>query len=168
MTQKTGPIKRMLSSPRGMTIGMSLWPPYLAAGVRVEEFSEDFRSVRVRLNKRPWTTNYVGTAFGGSMFSMSDPFWMLLLMRHLGRDHVVWDTRGEIDFRSPGTSTLHAEFSITDADLAEIRAEAAAGGKVLRWFTTDITDDDGTIVATVRKQIYVRRKKEAATKAAAQ
>lgn len=166
MSQKVGIVKRLVSSPRGMTIGMSLWPPYLAAGVRVEGFSPDFRSVRVRLNKRPWTTNYVGTAFGGSMFSMSDPFWMFMLLQHLGRDHVVWGVKGEIDFRAPGTSTLHAEFSISDADLAEIRAAAAGGEKVLRWFTTDITDDDGVVVATVRKQIYVRRKRDAATRTA--
>lgn len=166
MSQKVGIVKRLVSSPRGMTIGMSLWPPYLAAGVRVEGFSPDFRSVRVRLNKRPWTTNYVGTAFGGSMFSMSDPFWMFMLLQYLGRDHVVWDVKGEIDFRAPGTSTLHAEFSISDADLAEIRAAAAGGEKVLRWFTTDITDDDGVVVATVRKQIYVRRKRDAATRTA--
>src|SRR5699024_12384460 len=89
MSQKVGIVKRLVSSPRGMTIGMSLWPPYLAAGVRVEGFSPDFRSVRVRLNKRPWTTNYVGTAFGGSMFSMSDPFWLFMLLQHLGRDRVV-------------------------------------------------------------------------------
>lgn len=160
MAQKIGPVKRALSSPRGMRLGMNLWPPYLAAGVHVEDFAPDFRSVRVRLNKRPWNTNYVGTAFGGSMFSMSDPFWMFLLMQHLGRDHVVWDVKGEIDFVAPGTTTLHAEFAITDTDLAELRAEAADGSKVLRWFSTEITDDDGKTVARIRKQIYVRRKRE--------
>lgn len=159
MSQKVGPVKKALSSPRGMRLGMNLWPPYLAAGVRVERFSDDFRSVDVRLDKRPWNTNYVGTAFGGSMFSMSDPFWMFLLMQHLGRDHVVWDVRGEIDFVSPGTTALHARFEITDTDLAELRAEAAGGGKVLRWFETEITDDAGATVARVRKQVYVRRRR---------
>ena len=63
---------------------MSVWPPYLAAGIRVEHIAPDFSQARVRLNRRPWNTNYVGTAFGGSLFSMSDPFWMFLLMRRLG------------------------------------------------------------------------------------
>src|SRR5699024_3416089 len=138
MSQTVGTVKRLVSSPRGMTIGMSLWPRSLAAWVRVAGFSPPLRSVRARPDARPSSTNYVRTAFGGFMFSMSVPFWMFMLLQHLGRDHVVWDVKGEIDFRAPGTSTLHAEFSISDADLAEIRAAAAGGEKVLRWFTTDI------------------------------
>src|SRR5699024_9349561 len=89
-----------------------------------------------------------------------------MLLQHLGRDHVVWDVKAETDFRAPGTSTLHAEFSIRDADLAEIPAAAAGGEAVRRWFTTDITDDAGVVVATVRTQIYVRRKRDAATRTA--
>ena len=43
----------------------------------------------------------------------------------------------------------------------EIRDAAAGGDKVLRWFSTDLTDDAGEVVARVRKQIYVRRKRDA-------
>ena len=165
MSQQVGPIKRALSSARGMQIGMSLWPPYLAAGVRVEHIAPDFNRARVRLNRRPWNTNYVGTAFGGSLFSMSDPFWMFLLMRRLGSEYVVWDVAGEIDFVSPGRTAVHAEFEVTAEQVAEICAAAAGGEKVLRWFSTDLTDDNGQVVARVRKQIYVRRKRDAAAPA---
>lgn len=162
MSQQVGPIKRALSSARGMQIGMSLWPPYLASGIRVEHIASDFSRARVRLNKRPWNTNYVGTAFGGSLFSMSDPFWMFLLMRRLGPEFVVWDVAGEIDFVSPGRTAVHAEFEVTGDRVDEIRDAAAGGEKVLRWFSTDLTDDRGEVVARVRKQIYVRRKRETA------
>lgn len=161
MSQQIGPIKRALSSARGMQIGMLFWPPYLAAGIRVEHIAPDFSRARVRLNKRPWNTNYVGTAFGGSLFSMSDPFWMFLLMRRLGPDFVVWDVAGEIDFVAPGRTAVHAEFVVTQEQVDEIRDAAAGGDKVLRWFSTDLTDDAGEVVARVRKQIYVRRKRDA-------
>ena len=160
MSQQVGTIKRALSSARGMQIGMSVWPPYLAAGVRVEHIAPDFSRARVRLNKRPWNTNYVGTAFGGSLFSMADPFWMFLLMRRLGSDYVVWDVAGEIDFVSPGRTAVHGEFEVTTEQVAEIRDAAAGGEKVLRWFSADLTDDAGEVVARVRKQIYVRRTRE--------
>ena len=140
---------------------MSVWPPYLAAAIRVEHIAPDFSQARVRLNRRPWNTNYVGTAFGGSLFSMSDPFWMFLLMRRLGPDFVVWDVAGEIDFVAPGRTAVHAEFVVTQEDVDEIRDAAAGGDKVLRWFSTDLTDDAGEVVARVRKQIYVRRKRDA-------
>ena len=167
MSQQVGPIKRALSSARGMQLGMSVWPPYLAAGIRVEHIAPDFSRARVRLNKRPWNTNYVGTAFGGSLFSMSDPFWMFLLMRRLGPDFVVWDVAGEIDFVAPGRTAVHAEFVVTQEQVDEIREAAAGGDKVLRWFSTELTDDAGEVVARVRKQIYVRRKREAVARGTA-
>lgn len=138
---------------------MGVWPPYLAAGIRVEHIAPDFSQARVRLNRRPWNTNYVGTAFGGSLYSMSDPFWMFLLMRRLGSDYVVWDIAGEIDFVSPGRTAVHAEFTVSEEQVSEIREAAAGGDKVLRWFHTELRDDD-EVVARVRKQIYVRRKRE--------
>ena len=167
MSQQIGPIKRALSSARSMQLGMSVWPPYLAAGIRVEHIAPDFSRARVRLNKRPWNTNYVGTAFGGSLFSMSDPFWMFLLMRRLGPDFVVWDVAGEIDFVAPGRTAVHAEFRVTQEQVDEIREAAAGGDKVLRWFSTELTDDAGEVVARVRKQIYVRRKREAVARGTA-
>ena len=42
--------------------------------------------------------------------------------------------------------------------LDELRAAAAGGEKVLRWFAADIIDEQGEVVARTRKQLYVRRK----------
>jgi acyl-coenzyme A thioesterase PaaI-like protein len=62
------------------------WPPYLFSGVRVLEIADDWSSARVRLRMHWYNRNYVGTHFGGSLFAMSDPFWMLLVMNTLGRE----------------------------------------------------------------------------------
>ena len=35
--------------------------------------------------------NYVGSHFGGGLFSMTDPFYMLMLMNVLGSEYLVWD-----------------------------------------------------------------------------
>ena len=58
---------------------MNLWPPFLCTGIHVERIARDWRSARVALRMRPWNRNYVGTHFGGSLFAMTDPFWMLLV-----------------------------------------------------------------------------------------
>lgn len=147
-------------SPGFLRRGMSLWPPYLFAGIRVTELSDDYRHARVELALTPINRNYVGTQFGGSMFSMTDPFWMLLVMQCLGPDYVVWDKAGEIDFVQPGRTRLHADFEVTDELLDDLRARAADGSKVLHWLETEIKDTDGQVVARARKQLYVRRKRK--------
>ena len=136
-----------------------VWPPFLFAGIHVTEISPDWRRIRVELRMRPWNRNYVRTHFGGSLFAMTDPFWMLLTLHALGRDYVVWDQSGRIDFIKPGRGTVRARFDLDDAVLDELRAEAAGGAKVLRWFDTDVVDAGGDVVARVGKQLYVRRKR---------
>ena len=140
----------------------NLWPPFLAAGIRVTRLSPDWREARVELRMRPWNRNYVGTHFGGSLFAMTDPFWMILVKERLGRDYIVWDKAAQIEFVKPGKGTVAAEFRLDDAVLDDLRARAADGGKVLHWFDTDIVDAAGEVVARVRKQVYVRRKRDRA------
>lgn len=141
--------------------GINLWPPFLFAGIHVTRVTPDYRDIRVELRMRPWNRNYVGTHFGGSLFAMTDPFWMLGLMQNLGRDYYVWDRNGSIDFLKPGRGTVWTEFRLDDALLDEVRAAAAGGEKYLRWFENDILDAQGEIVARVRKQVYIRLKPEA-------
>ncbi|MGD8150636.1 DUF4442 domain-containing protein [Ornithinimicrobium sp. Y1694] len=160
-TQRVGRIKSLATHHRTLQHGMNAWPPFLFSGIRIQKMSSDFRHVRVRLRRLPTTTNYVGTLFGGSIFAMTDPFWMLMILRNLGPEYVVWDKAAEIEFVSPGRASVTATFDLTDEHLAELREAAAGGQKVLRWFETDVRTDDGTVVARVRKQIYVRRKRDA-------
>ncbi|MBJ7574308.1 DUF4442 domain-containing protein [Luteimonas sp. MC1828] len=141
--------------------GMNLWPPFLFAGIRITAISDDFRHARVRMRQHWFNRNYVGTHFGGSLFAMTDPFWMLLTMRSLGRGYMVWDQAAEIRFVKPGRGTVEASFDLGDDVLEAMRTATADGGKHLQWFDTRVHDADGDVVATVRKQVYVRRKQAA-------
>ena len=145
-------------TPRALRRLFNLWPPFLFTGIRVLELGEDWRHARVRLRLRWYNRNYVRAHFGGSLFAMTDPFWMILVMHGLGRDYIVWDKAGEIEFAKPGRGTVHAVFELDDAVLDELRAAAAGGEKVLRWFEADVIDEQGDVVARTRKQLYVRRK----------
>ena len=147
--------------PRLLRHLFNVWPPFLLSGIHVTHLGRDWRSAEVELRMRPWNRNYVGTHFGGSLFAMTDPFWMILVMRSLGPDFVVWDKAGAIDFVKPGRGTVRCRFDLTDAVLDELRAEAADGAKVLRWFDCPVVDAQGDVVAQVRKQLYVRLKPRA-------
>ena len=150
----------MEMTPRLLRFGLNLWPPFLFTGIHVTDIGADWRSARVELRLRPWNRNYVGTQFGGSLFAMTDPYWMLLMLHALPPDYIVWDKAGEIEFVKPGRSTVHAEFKLDDAVINEVIAAAANGDKVLRWFDTDVIDVEGEVVAKVRKQLYIRRKRD--------
>jgi acyl-coenzyme A thioesterase PaaI-like protein len=145
---------------RTLRRGMNLWPPFLFSGVRIRTIADDWRHAEVELRAHWWNRNYVGVHFGGSLFAMTDPFWMLLAIHALGRDYIVWDKAGEIVFLKPGRGTVRAHFRLDDATLDEIRATTAGGDKLLRWFETEIVDADGEVVARARKLLYVRRKRD--------
>lgn len=144
---------------------LNLWPPFLFTGIHVAAVSADFRHARVELRMRPWNRNYVGTHFGGSLFAMIDPFWMLLTMKSLGGDYIVWDKAGAIEFLKPGRGTVHACFDLDPAVLEEFRSATEDGTRSLRWFKTDVVNTDGEVVAKIRKQLYVRRKRTSSRRA---
>lgn len=161
MTQAIDPLKRGIgSSARRMRRLMNLWPPLLFAGIRILEWDADFRRVKVRLGYYRLNTNYFHTQYGGSLFSMTDPFWSIMLLHALGRDYTVWDQRGEIEFVAPGRTAVTTEMTLSPEAVDEVRAAAASGDKVLRWFESEVVDRDGNVVARVRKQVYVRRKRD--------
>ena len=154
-------------TPRRLAVGMSLWLPNLFSGIRVRRFADDWTSATVELHVNVLTRNYVKTAFGGSMSAMTDPYFFMLVTHQLGRDYVVWDTRGEIEFVTPGRGVLTALFTVPRAKAEELRARARGGAKVLEWFETEITDAAGEVVARVRREVYVREKRRVTEAAAA-
>ncbi len=139
---------------------MNLWPPFLFAGIRVLDIAPNYRSARVALRRHWYNRNFVGTHFGGSLFAMTDPFWMLLVMQQLGNDYIVWDQAARIDFVAAGRETVFADFQLDMEIIEELRRAAAGGTKVLRWFEVDVADASGKIFARVHKQLYVRRKRD--------
>lgn len=151
----------MRITPRRLRWIFNLWPPFLFAGIRVEHIAEDWSRARVRMDLRWYNRNYVRTHFGGSLFAMTDPFWMLLTMEALGRDFIVWDKAGEIEFVKPGRGRVRAEFHLEPDIVLRLREQAQRERRVLHWFETDVVDEQGDTVARVRKQLYIRRKREA-------
>ena len=128
---------------------MSLWPPYVGAGIRVRKISPDFRLIDVEMKLRFWNQNYVGTHFGGSLFSMVDPFFMLMVMENLGKGYSVWDKAASIRFKKPGKGTVTARFRLTQEQVDHIRAQVEADTKSEPRFTVEVKDESGEVVAQV-------------------
>lgn len=137
---------------------MRFYPPYLGAGVWVAHVAPDLTLLEVRMKLRFWNRNYLGTHFGGSLYTMCDPFFVLMLIQQLGRDYVVWDKAATIRFKRPGRGTVRARFAIPLEEVERIRALADNNRKVEPVFFTEVRDGEDEVVAEVEKVLYVRRK----------
>lgn len=147
-------------SPRGFKWFMNLYPPYLFSGTRVKHIAADWRHIIVLLHKSFLTRNYVGTTFGGSMYAAADPFYMLMLIKIMGiNNYIIWDKGASIDFRKPAKTHLTYDFEITDDDLAKIHAQLDESGKALPEFHVQGIDTAGDVCVSVRKILYVRKKR---------
>ncbi len=136
----------------------NIYPPLLGAGIRVKKISADFRELQVQMKLRWYNRNYVKTHFGGSLFSMTDPFIMTMLINILGKDYIVWDKSSCIEFVKPGIGTVFAKFSITDDQIENILKNTGDGKKYYPEFQVTVTDEKNEIVAKVKKIEYIRRK----------
>lgn len=145
-------------TPRRFKTVLNLYPPYLFAGVRVEHVDPEWREIRVAMKLRWYNRNAVGTHFGGSLYSMVDPHLMLLLMQRLGSDYVVWDRSASIRFRRPGRGRVHSVARVSDEDVERIRRETAEGEVYRPTYELTILDESGETVATVVKELHIRRR----------
>jgi acyl-coenzyme A thioesterase PaaI-like protein len=134
------------------------WPPLLGTGIRVTRMSTDLRAVDVEMRLTRWNRNYKGVHFGGSLFTMTDPFYMLMLATNLGREYVVWDKAASIRYKKPGVGRVRAEFRLSEERLAEIRAAVEAEGRDDARFVVEVKDDAGGVVAEVERVVYCAKK----------
>jgi len=143
---------------RHMRLLLNLWPPFLGAGIRVKNLRPDWKEIDVEMRLRRWNSNYVGTHYGGSLYSMTDPFFMVMLIENLGPDYIVWDKSASIRFRTPGRGTVFAKFRLSAEQVDEIRQALNHEAKIERMFSVKVKDESGGVVAEVEKLLHIRRK----------
>lgn len=141
---------------------VNLYPPYVAAGIRVRRPEGDPWALESRMRLRFYNRNLFGTHFGGSLYAMCDPFFVFLLVQHLGSDYLVWDKAASIAFKKPGRGLVKALFRVTPEEVAAIRERADRGEKVEPLFTAEVRDGEGDVVAVVEKRLWVKRKEASA------
>lgn len=148
----------MKLKPETVVKYFGLWPPFLAAGISVKDFDLDKGYVVSQMKISPWNANAFGTMYGGSLYSMCDPFYVFILAHKLGRDYYIWDIESNIKFLKATKQPVSARFEVTEDQIEEIKRVAITGEKVTPLFETTIQDSSGKVVATVKKTLYVKAK----------
>ncbi|MGZ3711620.1 MAG: DUF4442 domain-containing protein [Bdellovibrionota bacterium] len=134
------------------------YPPFWAAGIHIDRISPDFREIDIGMKLHWYNKNYVGTHFGGSLYAMTDPFYMMILIENLGPGYIVWDKGAKIDFKKPGTGKVKALFRFSEQEIAAVKAQADTQEKYIFDRPVDITNEAGEVVAAVTKTLYVKKK----------
>ena len=159
---KTGSVLLQLlggnKGSRALRRWINLWPPFLGMGIRIRRIAADMKAVDVEMKLHFWNANYVGTHFGGSLFAMTDPFYMLMLMANLGRNYIVWDKAATIRYKKPGRGTVRAEFRLSEGQIDDIREKLSTLPKYEPVFAVEVRDQAGIVIAEVEKVLHIRKK----------
>lgn len=137
---------------------LNFWPPFLGAGIRVDYMSPDYHEIKVSMKLRFWNRNYVNTHYGGSLYSMTDPFYMLMLMQILGRDFIIWDKSASIKFKKPGKGKVTARFHLESDLIENFKSELLSKEKIEPILNVKILDENEQVIAEVEKTLYIRKK----------
>lgn len=138
--------------------GFNLSPMYRRSTGRVRRVSNDLREVEVEIPLSWRNVNYVGSMFGGSMLSATDPILMIQLVHVLGDGYIVWDKAVEMRFRRPARSAVTVRFTFSDAEIEAIRAAADEHGETDWEKPVELVDASGAVVARATKTLYVATK----------
>lgn len=137
---------------------INFYGPFFGAGVKLKMLTKDYRYAKVTMPLTFYNKNYMGTQFGGSLYSMTDPWYMLMLIKNLGKAYIVWDKGATIRFKKPGKGKVTAEFKLTQEIIDEIKATVETNTKMDYTFTVEVRDEDGVLICEVDKVVYIRKK----------
>jgi acyl-coenzyme A thioesterase PaaI-like protein len=138
--------------------GFNLSPMYRRSTGKVISVSNDLLTVKIKIPISYKNKNYVGSIFGGSLFSATDPIYMIQLLNILGDNYVVWDKSAEIKYRRPAKKDAFASFIFSWDEIERIKQEVTQKGE-LDWIKNlQITDDNQTVFCELEKTMYIATK----------
>lgn len=140
--------------------GFNFFPAYRGTGGRISYIAADWSEVRVKLPLSWRTRNYVGTIYGGSIYASIDPIYMLMLIKILGPEYIIWDKAAKVRFRKPGKGTLYADFHLSTEEIDEIKRLAEDARSVDRIYNVEFKDKDGVVHAQIEKTLYIAKKSQ--------
>ena len=152
-------LQKFMSKSSIYKYGFNLSPMYRRSTGRIYEVSDDLLTVKVKLKLSYKNSNYVGSIFGGSLFSATDPIFMIQLMNILDSNYVVWDKAATIKFKKPARENCFVNFVFSKEEIEKIKIDVKAKNEIDLIKNIKITNKDETIVfAEVSKTIYVADK----------
>jgi hypothetical protein len=150
----------MLVSARVLTWAMRLYPPFLFQRIWTKNFDRNYRGVSVKINHSLLNRNYNRSIFGGTLYSATDPFYVILfhqVLKRKGYNIKLWSRNATIDYIKPADCNLYFQIIIQEKDIDEAVQNLDEEGKFIKPFPVKITNRDGVLYAMVHTEIYIKR-----------
>ena len=141
-----------------LRIQFNFFPAFRRTGGRITYIAHDYFEIRIKLPLNWKTRNYVGTIYGGSIYASVDPIYMMMLIKILGSDYIIWDKAATIRFKKPGRSTLYATFRLEQKEIDFIKNELTQKEKIDRVYYIELVDNQGVVHAYVEKVLHIKNK----------
>lgn len=152
-------LSRFVSQATLFKVGFNWSPMYSRTTGLVSTVSKDLRNVEVVIPLSWRNANYVGSVFGGSMLSATDPILMIQLLNILGNEFVVWDKAVEMRFRRPARGTLIAKFDWSEKEIDEIKEQVREQGEIEWKKGVELrSEKEGLVCAESTKTLYIATK----------
>lgn len=152
-------LKKYLKQSTIFKYGFNISPMYRRSTGKINYVSEDLLKAQVKIPITYKNKNYVGSIFGGSLFSATDPVFMIQLMNILGNDYVVWDKEASIKFKRPVKQDAYVDFIFSENEIKQIKEQVKNEQKIDLIKEIKITNKDESVVfAEVSKTIYIADK----------
>lgn len=138
--------------------GFNWSPMYRRSTGKVIEVSEDLHNVKIKIPLSIKNKNFVGSIFGGSLFSATDPIYMIQLMQILDDNYIVWDKDASIKYKQPAKETVYCEFNFSEDEIVNIKTQVEKNGEINIVKSPNIVNKKGDVIAQVNKTIYIANK----------
>ncbi len=148
-------LNKVFRSDQIFKYGFNFAPMYRRTVGRITHVSKDLLSIKVEIPLNYKNRNYTGSIFGGSLFSATDPIYMIQLIQILGDDYVVWDRAATINYRRPARSKVNATFQFTEAEITDIKQQVIDSKEVYVKKSLNLLSDTGLVFAELEKTMYV-------------
>eukprot|EP00052_Salpingoeca_macrocollata_P015156 m.120377 g.120377 ORF g.120377 m.120377 type:complete len:176 (+) comp19577_c0_seq4:162-689(+) len=134
---------------------LELYPPFFMMRIKVLEFSNSGRVIRVRLPLNAFSKNPGGTMFGGYQACLADPIPAFMCVR-VFPNYWVATRHMEIDFRHAARADLELRFEVSPEKEEEIRQELVEKGRSTPTFKFAMHLPDGQIATEVTNTVALR------------
>ena len=139
-----------------MTAGLeALLPPAHRMGITIVEARSGFAAAQVPVDGN---TNHIGTMYAGTLFAVAEILGGAISVATFDAGQFYPTVKDvQIRFRRPARSNVRAVAALNEQSVARVHAEAQALGKAEFGLDAELTDEDGTVVATSHAIYQLRR-----------
>jgi thioesterase domain-containing protein len=124
-----------------------------AMGLEVLEASPNAAAARIPSGPN---VNHFGVAYAGSLFSVAEMLGGIIGGFFEVPGGVPLVKRLEIDFTRPAMSAATARTTLSEEEFARVKSEATEKGKSNFELTTEVTDENGNVVAKTHGYYQLR------------